>query len=117
MTRLTHAVPVLPAANITETLDFFARHLGFEIIHCTDDYGIIGRDGVEIHLWRCDDRHIAENTSCRLGVEDVDAFYALAIVAAIVHPNAPLETKPWGSREFAILDPSGNLVWFVEDTD
>lgn len=32
----------------------------------------------------------------------------------VVHPNAPLAQKPWGSREFGVLDPDGNLITFVE---
>ena len=36
---------------------------------------------------------------------------------AIVHPNAPLTSKPWGTMEFAILDPDGNLITFHEDAD
>lgn len=31
--------------------------------------------------------------------------------------DAALEDKPWGSREFAVLDPGGNLVWFVQPNE
>ena len=29
-----------------------------------------------------------------------------------IHPNGPLETKPWGQKEFAGLDPDNNLLTF-----
>lgn len=29
-----------------------------------------------------------------------------------IHPNGPLQTKPWGQREFALLDPDNNLITF-----
>jgi catechol 2,3-dioxygenase-like lactoylglutathione lyase family enzyme len=35
----------------------------------------------------------------------------------MVHPNATLEDKPWGTREFAVLDPDGNLITFYEVPD
>ena len=29
-----------------------------------------------------------------------------------IHPNGPLEIKPWGQKEFSLLDPDGNLLTF-----
>jgi hypothetical protein len=31
-----------------------------------------------------------------------------------VHPRALLETKPYGVKEFAVIDPSGVLLIFAE---
>jgi hypothetical protein len=31
-----------------------------------------------------------------------------------VHPHAPLRDPWWGTREFGVLDPDGNLVTFYE---
>ena len=28
----------------------------------------------------------------------------------VVHPDAPLHDEPWGTREFAGLDPDGDLI-------
>jgi uncharacterized glyoxalase superfamily protein PhnB len=114
MAKLLKATPVLPALNILETVAFYERQLGFAARHQEDEYGIIVRDDVEIHFWKCMDKNISENSSCCLTVEGVEQLYQLAQQAAIVHPNAKFETKPWGVREFAIVDPNGNLVWFLE---
>jgi hypothetical protein len=29
-----------------------------------------------------------------------------------MHPNGYLETKPWGQKEFSLLDPDNNLLTF-----
>ncbi len=29
---------------------------------------------------------------------------------SVVHPNTLLQSKPWGSREFGIVDNDGNLI-------
>jgi hypothetical protein len=29
-----------------------------------------------------------------------------------IHPNGNLATKPWGQREFSVLDPDNNLLTF-----
>jgi catechol 2,3-dioxygenase-like lactoylglutathione lyase family enzyme len=114
MVRLLKATPVLPALKIRETVQFYERKLGFVVRHEEDEYGIVVRDDIEIHFWKCGDRNIAENSSCRLTVDGVDELFRQAQEAKIVHPNAPIETKPWGMREFAIVDLNGNLVWFLE---
>jgi hypothetical protein len=33
----------------------------------------------------------------------------------VVRADAALEEKPWGFREFSVVDPSGNLVIFAEE--
>jgi len=30
----------------------------------------------------------------------------------VVHPNGPLQTKPWGTKEFGAIDPNGVCVTF-----
>ena len=50
----------------------------------------------------------------RVGVRGIDQLYEQCQAEEIVHPNAPLEEKPWGFREFAVTDHDGNLVTFFE---
>jgi len=45
------------------------------------------RGAVEIHLWHCADRHIAENTACRINVEGIEAPYAEYRPRGVIHPN------------------------------
>jgi catechol 2,3-dioxygenase-like lactoylglutathione lyase family enzyme len=113
--RLTAAVPVLASLDIERSVQFYTTRLGFTKVHAAAGvYGIVSRDGVEIHLWACSDRHIAENTGCRVHVAGIDALYRELAPQCVVHPNAPLRARPWGAREFAVLDCDGNLVTFVE---
>ena len=112
------AVPVLASLDIERSAEFFATKLGFTKVHVAQGaYGIVTNGSVQIHFWACTDRHIAEATSCRVQVRAIEPLYRLCESHAIVHPNAALETKSWGTKEFAILDPDGNLVTFYENTD
>jgi len=112
------AIPVLASLDIERNAEFFATTLGFAKVHVVQGaYGIVANDSVQIHFWACTDRHIAEATSCRVQVRAIEPLYRVCESHAIVHLNAPLETKPWGTKEFAILDPDGNLVTFYENTD
>jgi predicted enzyme related to lactoylglutathione lyase len=106
------AVPILPSRDLNETLAFYER-LGFEsrgAPHDVWNYLIIGRDTAHLHFYL--DRNVDPLTtpfSCFLFVDDADALYAewRAGGATLVH--AP-ETTDYAMREFALSDPSGNLV-------
>lgn len=114
-TRFVSATPVLASLDIERSVEFYCSQLGFAKVHVQQGtYGIVSRGAVQLHFWACTERHIAENTSCRVRVEGIAALFAQCAALGIVHPNAPLDTRPWGTREFGVLDPDGNLVTFAE---
>jgi sensor histidine kinase YesM len=48
--------------------------------------------------------------------DDIDTLYQSLLDNNVsIHPNAPLQTKPWGQKEFALLDPDNNLLTFGQD--
>ena len=117
-TEFVIATPVLASLDIKRSVEFFCSKLGFTKIHEEQGaYGIVSSGTVSIHFWACADRRIAEATGCRVGVRGIEPLYADCVKSGIVHPSAPLSTAPWGNREFAILDPDGNLVTFFEPAD
>ena len=103
------AIPVLASPDIAASLDFF-RKLGFE----TQDFGASGygialREHVEIHFWLCADRHVAENTSCYVRVNDIRALRA--DLPGRIDVGEVVET-PWGMDELYVHDPGGSMVKF-----
>jgi catechol 2,3-dioxygenase-like lactoylglutathione lyase family enzyme len=115
MATLIAAAPVLASLDIERTVSFFCAKLGFERLYLDPGvWGIVARDSVQVHFWACSDRQIAENTSCRIYVRGIEELFGQIDPLGIVHPNAPLERKPWGSHEFGVLDPDGNLITFAE---
>ncbi len=113
-TVFSQAIPVLAALDIPETLAFYESKFGFTKAFAYPNYGGVTRGGINIHFWHCDDRHIAENTSCYIYVQHIDALYAELQATGVIHPNGPLETKPYGMKEFATLDNNGNMIKFGE---
>ncbi|MBP0598112.1 VOC family protein [Herbaspirillum sp. LeCh32-8] len=99
---------------MARTLAFYESVLGFTV-HGFDGhgYGIAVRGETEIHFWACDDRRIAENTSCYLRVPDVAAVYAE------LKPRLPglgeVVRTGWGMDELYVLDPDGNLIKFGQE--
>lgn len=112
---LKYAVPILASLNAEETIKFYTEKMGFTFHADWDGYLIFSRDGMNIHLWPCTDAEIAKNTGCYVNMVEVDALYAEYQPHGIIHPNGDLEDKPWGMRQFSIIDNNGNLIHFGED--
>src|SRR3954471_4344407 len=66
--RLKAAIPKLASLNIERSVAFFER-LGFARRYFDKDYGIVERDGVQLHFWLCADPSIPKETACRIEVE------------------------------------------------
>jgi hypothetical protein len=113
------AVPILPSANLQATLVFYER-LGFENRGAPLeewDYLIIGRGAIELHFYSLPEVDpLTTNFSCYLFVDDAQALHdeweqigVETDVATGSRLVAPMDTD-YGMREFALVDPSGNLV-------
>ena len=112
MELIASAHPILASLDFAATEAFYAR-LGFTPTLRAPDYLIVARGDVELHFWACDDRAVAEQTSCYIRTPDVDALYG-AFARAGETPLRPPEDRPWGMREFYVWDPNGNLLRFGE---
>jgi catechol 2,3-dioxygenase-like lactoylglutathione lyase family enzyme len=113
------AAPILPARDLAATLAFYER-LGFapwgahwEVYR----YLIVRRGSIELHFFEQPDVDpLTTNFSCYLRVGDADALHAEWVrVGVQTDPDtgsrlqAPVDTD-YGMREFALVDPSGNLL-------
>ena len=113
------AEPILPGADLPEMRAFYER-LGFATGYWDPDadngYAILRHaDGLCVHLFAHRTLVREENfAGCYWRVADADAWYrtcaALALPADGIPRLTPVEDRPWGMREFALVDPSGNLV-------
>ncbi len=110
------AIPILPSRSVVDTVAFF-RRLGFEGgPHEMDrGYAILRRGTVELHFFTHGELVPAESSSgCYIRVMDVENFYRSCLPSQLPRTGIPrmdsLEDKPWGLREFAIVDPDGNLI-------
>jgi catechol 2,3-dioxygenase-like lactoylglutathione lyase family enzyme len=109
------AIPILPSRSLSDMLAFY-RRLGFEgEIHSFGDYAIIRRDTVELHFFTHRELRPAESSAgCYIRVSDADSIYRAFTLAQLPRKGIPrmdaLEDKPWGMKEFAVVDSDGNLL-------
>ncbi|BAU44615.1 bleomycin resistance protein [Leptolyngbya sp. O-77] len=111
------AIPILLSRDIPKSVDFYQK-LGFENrypVNPTTDYVILCRGSLEIHLSFFPEIVPSEShLACYLRVTHVDelfqAFQTLKLPAEGIPRLGSLEDKPWGMREFYVVDPDGNLL-------
>jgi hypothetical protein len=116
-TRFLSVSPLIPACDVEEGFAFFRQADCFYLLFRDADpaqFSIVGSEGARLHLFASQDKHLADWTSLRIEVEGLDALYARCFDAGCVHPNGGLGSRPWGTREFSIIDPSGVCIAFVE---
>ena len=114
--HLLRGIPVLASLDISKTVQFYKEKLGFDRQGYLDEnYAIIARDKFVVHFWKCDNKIHPENTSCYVDVEDIDTLYNELKAQNVIHPDGHIENKPYGMREFSILDNDGNLIRFGQE--
>jgi catechol 2,3-dioxygenase-like lactoylglutathione lyase family enzyme len=116
--RMVAAVPVLPSTDLKRSVSFFRDVLGFEVVFCDenaeDASAGVTRDGVDLHFFWTDDVGLIQGSGCRIRVEQIETLQRTCSARGLIHPNGELEMKPWGFREFTLLEPGGIIVTFFE---
>ncbi|GLU44952.1 VOC family protein [Allomuricauda sp. NBRC 101325] len=108
--------PKLPMRNKTATLQFYTEQLGFKVFGSADfdSYLMLQRDEIQIHFFEFKSLDPKENYGqVYIRTNAIDALYQSFLDNNTkIHPNGKLEIKPWGQKEFSILDPDNNLLTF-----
>ena len=116
--RLTSLAPQLLVDDLARSIAYY-RRLGFRFGEPWDGFYAIGtRDGFELHLkeapvsaaerqQRRDEQHL----DAAAGVDGIEAFYA-ECVANGASIRRPLAATDWGTSDFYIEDPDGNVIAF-----
>lgn len=112
---LTNINPKLPMRNKAATKDFYVNKLGFEQYGGDfEGYLMVEKDSVQIHFFEFNELDPQENYGqIYIRTDDIDGLYKSFQENQVnIHPNGDLQTKPWGQKEFSILDPDSNLLTF-----
>jgi hypothetical protein len=111
---LTNINPKLPMRDKGVTRDFYVNQLGFVEIGDYDGYLMVKKENIEIHFFEFKTLNPKENYGQVYILTDaIDQLYQSLLNNKVsIHPNGKLEIKPWGQKEFALLDPDNNLLTF-----
>jgi hypothetical protein len=113
---LKDIIPKLPMRNKILTQEFYLNQLDFELLADYGYYLLLKKDEIEIHFFEFKDLNPFENYGqVYIRVSEIDQLYTSFIEKGIfIHQNGKLDRKPWGQKEFSLLDPDHNLLTFGE---
>jgi predicted enzyme related to lactoylglutathione lyase len=112
---LDAAVPILSVADLAEALDYYERVLGFQIgwkWGVSPRLASVCRDRVELNLSQSAESK-PKGSQVYFQMAGVDTYYKHVTIAG-ARVAVPLADRPYGMRDFRIVDPSGNELSFGE---
>ncbi len=115
MSSIGRPVPELPVADVERAQQHYRDGLGFEIgwLYPGKEIGAVSLADMGPDIFR-KRKPPFEPAVHWVYAEDIDASYQelKSLCANVVDP---LETKPWGLRQFTVKDLDGNLFYFHHD--
>jgi uncharacterized glyoxalase superfamily protein PhnB len=114
MTSFGPPVPELPVADVERAQQHYKDALGFEIgwLYPGKGIGAVSREKAVIFFRKRQPPF--EPAIHWMFAEDIDASYQ-ELMSSGANIVEPLETKPWGLRQFTVQDLDGNLFYFHHD--
>ena len=112
---LTDINPKLPMRDKALTKVFYIDKLDFQQFgNDYDGYLMVQKDNVQIHFFEFKELDPKENYGqVYIRTNDIENLYQSILDKKVaIHPAGNLQTKPWGQKEFSLLDPDNNLLTF-----
>ncbi len=117
---ITAVVPKLPFIDKQATLHYYTEQLGFHLLSDYGDYFLMEKDAAELHFFAFPGLQPSKSDFMIYLRMDagIDVYYQkLQQRGVAIHPNGPLELKPWQQWEFSLLDPNGTLLTFGQSDE
>lgn len=110
-------IPKVFYDHLEDGLRFFVEGLGFTVLYRDAELAVVARDGAKAYLVQSPEYAAKDRPELTVETDAIDAIYEeiAARSPELLHPNAKTVTlRPWGAREFAVLDPTTVCVVFRE---
>lgn len=112
---LINLIPKVFYDHLQDGLDLFVSGLGFKVLHQDDDLAVVARDGAKVYVVESPEFAAKDRPELAIETDSIDALFAEISTRApqLLHRNgATVTLKPWGAREFAVLDKTDVCVVF-----
>jgi predicted enzyme related to lactoylglutathione lyase len=108
--QLRQLLPELPLSDVPAGVAYYQKVLGFRINYAQDDVGVMYRDDVTLLLILRTEQHKGIG-SCYVYIRDADALHAELLARGAMVQGEPI-SRPWGLRDFRVVDLEGNRITF-----
>lgn len=108
-------IPKIFFDRMDDGLSLFVHGLGFEIFYQDNDLAVVARDGAKAYIVESPEYAAKDRPELAIETDNIDEVFRdiSARVPELLHPNGKIVSlKPWGAREFAVLDKTHVCVIF-----
>ena len=112
---LIRLIPKVFFNRMDEGLDLFVNCLGFEVLYQDADLAVVGRDGAKAYVVESQEFAAKDRPEIAIETDNIDDIYREISTKRpdMLHPNSKVVAmKPWGAKEFAVLDQTNVCVVF-----
>jgi len=110
MRQLRQFLPELPVTSVSAAVAYYKSVLGFQVNYAQDDFAVMFRDDGTLCLIPRTERQPGIG-SCYAYIRDADALHAELVARGANVLGEPV-SRPWGLRDFQVLDLDGNRLTF-----
>jgi hypothetical protein len=96
-------------------LALFVDCLGFAVKYRDDNLAVVERDGAKAYVVQSPEFAAKDRPEIAIETDAIEEIYAEISkrCPAMLHPNSKtIQKRPWGAREFAVLDKTTVCVVF-----
>src|SRR6202046_5913103 len=114
---MTRLVPNIFYNRLSEGLELFVTCLGFKVLHQDATRACVERDGAKAYIVESPEFAAKDRPQISIETDTIDELYReiSSKTPQMLHPNSKtIEKKPWGAREFGVLDKTGVCVVFQQ---
>jgi len=104
----------LKVRDLDAALGFYREGMGLEVIHQIEQIAVLDLGNVRLVLDQQEDpRTTGSGAVLHMWVADLDAFHELLVGRGIT-PESPPGDRPWGDRDFMVVDPDGYRLTIIQ---
>ena len=110
-------IPKLPSKDLLATKSFYIDILNFHQVGSDyPDYLMLHRDGIELHFFLDSELEVDRNDGmCYIRISNIEELYNTLTKYSDTICLGKLEAKPWGQKEFSMVDNNQNQLTFGEE--
>ena len=112
---MTRLIPKIFYDELAPGLDLFVNCLGFKVLYQDADLAVVERDVAKAYLVASPEFAAKDRPEIAIETDSIDELFQeiCARRPELLHPNCNrVQLRPWGAREFAVLDKTTVCVVF-----
>lgn len=110
-------IPKIFYDHLQDGIDFFVGGLGFEVLYQDAELAVVARDGAKAYIVESPEYAAKDRPELSIETDNIDKVFDEMSSRSLhlLHPNlSNVSLRPWGAREFAMLDKTTVCIVFRE---